>query len=196
MTHATAPRSRSIGRIAAILVAAIVGACGGGSASPTSPPGATGFEEFRTAGCAAWEALFRGVGNPDTASGSELTRALEAAIEDGDAAAIEQNAAAIRAELEAGREQAAIAGAWDPGAAPMDALDRVLVAFEAYVEAERAAAADGLGAAKGAGQAAFEAAGAIEAWGLLLTPATWAEVEAARPADSQPERCGDLPLSL
>jgi hypothetical protein len=190
---ATRPRSTRL--IAALLVGAVVAACGG-AASPTPHPGATTFEEFRTANCAAWEALFRGVGNPDTAAGSELSLALEAAIEAGDEATVTDKAAAIRAELEAGREHAAFAGAWEPGAAPMAAMDDVLVAFEAYVEAERAAAGDGLAAAKQAGQAAFEAAGAIEAWGRLLTQATWAEMQSARPAGAEPRQCGDLPITF
>ncbi|HEX4897384.1 MAG TPA: hypothetical protein VFV53_03395 [Candidatus Limnocylindrales bacterium] len=190
---ATRPRPTRL--VAALLVAAVVAACGG-AASPTPRPGATTFEEFRTANCAAWEAMFRGVGNPDTAAGSDLSHALEAAIEAGDEATVEAKAAAIRTELEAGREHAAFAGAWEPGAAPMAAMDAVLVAFEAYIEAERGAAMNGLSAAKGAGQAAFEAAGAMKAWETLLTRATWAEVDAARPAGDTPQPCGDLPISF
>ena len=189
-------RSRSIGLTAAFVVITVLAACGGGTASPTPRPGATTFAEFRTANCAAWESLFRGVGNPDTASGSDLSHALEDAIDGGDMAAVELNAAAIRDELEAGREHVAFAAAWAPGAAPMAQMDKLLIAFEAYVENERGAATEGLAAAKQKGQAAFEAVGAIEAWGLLLTPATWAEVNAARPADMQPQPCGDLPISF
>ena len=196
MKHSVAPRSRSIRLVAGLAIATLVAACGGGSASPTLRPGATSFEEFRTANCEAWEAMFEGVGNPDTAGGSELSHALDDAIAGGDMAAVERNAAAIHDVLEAGRERAAFAGSWAPGAAPMIQMDRVLVAFEVYIEAERAAAANGLSAAKQAGQAAFEAAGAMEAWGLLLTPATWAQFNAARPADDQPRPCGDLPISF
>lgn len=140
--------------------------------------------------------MFLAVGNPDTASGSELSLALDDAITSGDLAATDQKAAAIRAELEAGRVHVAVAASWPPGAAPMTQLDRVLAAFEVYVEAERAAASKGLNAAKQDAQAAFVAAGAVEAWSLLLAPETWAEVNAARPAGAQPERCGDLPISF
>jgi hypothetical protein len=196
MNRRNASRSRSIGLSAILAAAALVDACGGGSASPTLPPGATSFEEFRTASCAAWESLFRSVGNPDTAAGSELSHALEDAIARGDSATADQKAAAIHEELEAGRAHVAVAAAWAPGAAPMAQLDRVLVAFETYVAAERAAGGDGLTAAREKAQAAFEAAGAIEAWQLLLTPETWAEVNAARPAGLQPQPCGDLPISF
>ncbi|MEW5990252.1 MAG: hypothetical protein AB1736_02755 [Chloroflexota bacterium] len=182
--------------LAAVLVAAVVAACGGGVAGPTPRPGATSFQEFRTANCAAWESMFLAVGNPDTASGSELSLALDDAIASGDLATADLKAAAIRAELEAGRGHAAVAGAWPPAAVPMTQLDRVFVAFEAYVEAERAAAGKGLSVAKQEAQAALMATGAGEAWRLLLTPETWAEVNAARPANVRPERCGDLPISF
>ena len=179
-----------------LVAAALVAACGGGTASPTPPPGATTFEEFRTANCAAWESMFLAVGNPDTASGSELSHALEDAIDGGDFATADLTAAAIRDELEAGRAHVAVAAAWQPGAAPMAQLDRVLAAFETYVAAERAAGDDGLAAAKQKAQDAFEGTGAIEAWQLLLTPETWAEVNAARPAGVEPRPCGDLPISF
>jgi hypothetical protein len=199
MTHTGAPRChrlRIVELTAALLIAMIVAGCGGAPASPSTRPGATTFEEFRTANCAAWESMFLAVGNPDTASGSELSHALEDAIAGGDFATADRNAAAIREELETGRAHVAVAMSWPPSAAPMAQLDRVLVAFEVYIEAERAAAGKGLSAAKQEAQAAFEAAGALEAWGLLLTPDTWAEVNAARPAGVQPQPCGDLPISF
>ena len=195
MNH-NASRSRSIRLSVTLVTAALVAACGGGTASPTPPPGATTFEEFRTANCAAWESMFLAVGNPDTASGSELSHALEDAIAGGDFATADLTAAAIRDELEAGRAHVAVAAAWQPGAAPMAQLDRVLAAFETYVAAERAAGDDGLAAAKQKAQDAFEGTGAIEAWQLLLTPETWAEVNAARPAGVEPRPCGDLPISF
>ena len=198
--HAISGPTRSL-RVVAVALAAvvttvIVAACGGGAASPTPPPGATNFEEFRTANCAAWESMFLAVGNPDTGSGSDRSHAFEDAIAGRDLATADLEAAAIRDELETGRAHVAVAASWPPGAEPMAQLDRVLVAFEAYVEAERAAAGKGLSAAKQEAQAAFEATGALEAWSLLLTPDTWAEVNAARPAGVQPERCGDLPISF
>src|SRR3970282_2832511 len=117
---------------------------------------------------------------------SDRGHALEDASAGGGVATADLQAQAIRCELEAGRVTAAVAASWRPGAVPMAQMDRVLVAFEVYIEAERAAAAEGLAVARGEGQAAFEAAGALEAWGLLLTPDTWAEVNAARPAGAQP----------
>ncbi|TAK03117.1 MAG: hypothetical protein EPO36_00130 [Chloroflexota bacterium] len=179
-----------------LLAAALVATCGGGAVSPSPKPGATTFEEFRTAACAAWASLFEGYGNPDTNAPSDLRQDLEAAIEAGDTEAVERHAAAMLAELEAGRAHAAVGAAWSPGAEPMAAMGDVLAAFQAYVDAERAAAGSGLAEAKGAGQAAFETAGAIEAWTLLLTPDTWAEVNAARPSGSQPEPCGEVDISL
>ena len=196
MQRTNASRSRSIHLAIALLMATALAACGGGIAGPTRSPGATTFEEFRTANCAAWESMFLAVGNPDTASGSDLSHALEDAIAGGDVATADLQAQAIRDELEAGRVHAAVAASWRPGAVPMAQMDKVLVAFEVYIEAERAAAAEGLAVARGEGQAAFEAAGALEAWGLLLTPDTWAEVNAARPAGIQPRPCGDLPISF
>src|SRR3970282_2404404 len=103
---------------------------------------------------------------------SDRGHALEDASAGGGVATADLQAQASRDELEAGRAHAAVAASWPPGAAPMAQMDKVLVAFEVYIEAERAAAAEGLAVARGEGQAAFEAAGGLEGGGLLLSPGT------------------------
>ena len=44
----------------------------------------TSYEDYAFAACAAWDRLFVAVGNPDTASGSDLSRSLDAAVEASD----------------------------------------------------------------------------------------------------------------
>lgn len=193
-TPAIQPRRLALAGVA--IAALIVAACGTGSASPTPAPVATSFQEFRAGFCAAWESLFLAVGNPDTASGSELSDALDKAIVDGDAIAIEVAAGKVQDELEIGRSQVAYAAGWEPAAAPMAHMDRLFVGFEAMIEAQRAAASEGAAAAAGKGQAAFEAAGALDAWRAILTPASWSAVDASRPAGVSSENCGDLPVGM
>ncbi|HEX5588832.1 MAG TPA: hypothetical protein VFX65_00890 [Candidatus Limnocylindrales bacterium] len=202
-TAAQRPRSRRSARtrVAAatlLTVSLVLTACGAGGpgASPTGTPGATSFAEFREAFCATWASIFTAVGNPDAGSGSELSDAFEAAIERGDLVTAEAKALEIRNELEAGRRHAAFGGAWEPAAAGMGHLDRLLVAFGAYIEAQRAAAAAGAGPAQERAQAAFEAAGGMDAWTSVLTPETWAAAASARPADAPFENCGDLPIGM
>ena len=69
------------------------------------------------------------------------------------------------AELDRGRQQAAVARGWQPGAVSSEALDRVLVAFEADVAAHAASASPGASADQ---HAAFAAAGGVAAWSDLL----------------------------
>jgi len=133
--------------IAALLAAAIAG-CAAGAPSPvptpvptpTPLPGATSFAEYGVSFCSAWEALFRAVGNPDTAEGSVLSKALDAAVASHDGKAADRLAAEITTELESGRRDVARGGGWPPAAPMMKQLDRVFVAFEAMTAAKRAAA--------------------------------------------------------
>jgi len=157
---------RRLGVVAVLLIAVATGGCTPGPAAATPRPAAATYEEYFVAACAAWDAMFRAVGNPDTASGSDLSRALDAAMEAGDGASAERAAAAMVRELRAGREQVAIARGWAPRTAVMAQLDRVLAAFEVGVAAKLAVAKGEPSAVNP--QAAFEGAGGLEAWFAML----------------------------
>ena len=101
----------------AILVLAVA-ACSAPAAPSLAP--AT-FEEFATNACDAFEAMFRAVGNPDAGTDSELSKALEEAVQRGDPAEAGRLAEAITVELESGRQAASRAAAWPPGFAAMSA---------------------------------------------------------------------------
>jgi hypothetical protein len=144
------------------------------SAPAETREAASNADEFVEEWCLSFAAMTRAIGNPDTAADSELSASLDAAIEAGDQAGLDKMAFTIRSEIAAGRSHAVVAAGWAPGSAAADALDDVLAAFEAMVEAKRVAADQGLQAADAAGQAAFEAAGALAAWDRLR--ATLAEL--------------------
>jgi hypothetical protein len=112
--------------------------------------------------------MARAIGNPDTAADSQLSAALDAAIKDGDDARVEEMATAMQDELASGRRFAAVAGGWQPGAAAMVQLDRLIVAFQAMVEAKRAAADEGLAVVDAKGQQAFMDAGGLDAWHAMI----------------------------
>jgi hypothetical protein len=174
-----------------MLVAAACGA-GSGSAPPASQPApavATTYAEYATAFCSAFDALFQAVGNPDTGSGSILSKSLDAAVEAGDVAAAERAAAAMTTALEAGRQQATIAGGWQSAGPMMSQFDRVSVAFEAMVAAKKAAASHTPGASDP--QAAFERAGGVEAWTAMLK--AYPAVE--RPSGATQQACATAPIA-
>ena len=153
------------------------------AAGCTPQRAAASYEEYFVAACAAWDGLFRSVGNPDTGSGSELSRALDAAMTTGDVPAAERAAAGMATELEAARQQAAVAAGWAPRTAMMVQLDRVLAAFEVGTAAK-------LAVAKGAPnavdpQAAFEAAGGLEAWFAMIEAGRAAGLGQVNPANRQ-----------
>jgi hypothetical protein len=180
-----------------LLVATTGSSCSaaGATAAPTPKAVATSYADYHAAFCGAWESVFLAVGNPDTGGGSDLTRQMDSAIETGDMAAVDQIAGQIRAELETARVKVAYASGFDGGAKGMAAMDKLIVAFEALVEAKRAAAGEGLAAATEKGQAALRAAGGGDAWETILTADTWASVRAAQPPDV-PSRCENVPISL
>lgn len=169
------------------LVLAVPAACQGGAPSPSSSPVAASFEEYAVGFCAAFEALILAVGNPDTAAGSELSKALDAAVVAGDGTSADQLAAKITSELESGRQHVAYARGWPPAAPMMADLDRVFVAFEAMTAAKRTAANQGPDSVDP--QAAFEGAGGVDGWVAMLT--AWQTIE--RPDSVEP--CGSLPIS-
>jgi hypothetical protein len=137
-------------------------ACGAPGSSAIANPAAASYDEYAVASCAAWDALFRAVGNPDTGSGSDLSRALDAAVAAGDAASADRLAADIAKDLNAGRALVAVAGGWRPRALVMVQLDRIFAAYEAMIAAKRAKARHDPNAVDP--QAAFEQAGGIEAY--------------------------------
>jgi hypothetical protein len=173
--------------VAALLVA-IVAACGSGAPSPprsaalsASAAPAT-FDEFSTAFCRAFTSLIRAVGNPDAGTPSVMSKALDDAVAAGDTAAADRAAEAMLTELEAGRQQTAAAARWQPTAATMAHMDRLLVAFEAMTAAKRAVAH---ATASADPQKAFEQAGGVEAWGDLLSGVGSMQV----PAGASPKPC-------
>lgn len=172
----------------AILFAACGTGAPGTASSPEPRPVATSFEEYAVSFCSAWEALFQAVGNPDTAAGSVLSKALDEAVAAKDGPEASRLATEITAELESGRGHAAVAGGWAPAAPAMTQMDRLFVAFEAMIAAKAAAATGEPGAVDP--QAAFEQAGGVEAYFAMI------EAMRARPSAGQAgaQQCPNLPV--
>ena len=153
----------------AALIVVTLAACGSSPASvppslAPSPAPAT-FDESSTQFCGAFTSLIRAVGNPDTGTPSIMSKALDDAVAAQDGAAADRAADALIAELESGRAHTATAARWQPTAAIMADMDRLLVAFEASTTARRALAhlpgsADP--------QKAFEQAGGVQAWAGVI----------------------------
>ncbi len=174
------------------LIAAATAACATGAPSsalsPSSPAVATSFDEYAVGFCSAFEAMFRAVGNPDTAEGSELSKALDQAVaaHDGDTAT--RLGAEMTGILETGRQHVVFARGWQPAAATMVQLDRVLVAFEAMTAAKVAAANRAPNAVNP--QVAFEASGGLDAWTAMFE--AYAAIGSARPTAVPP--CAAVPV--
>jgi hypothetical protein len=149
---------------------------------------AASFEEYAVAFCSAFDSMFRAVGNPDTGSGSVLSKSLDDAVAAGDVASAERLAGTITSELEAGRQHVAVAGGWEPARPMMAQLDRVFVAFEAMIAAKRAAAAHAPNAV--VPQTAFEQAGGAEAWFAMFEALRTME----RPAGAAAHQCPTVPV--
>lgn len=189
-------RLRTLRPLAAIgLIATVIAACGAGgssaTSSPTGPPPAATFDEYAIMFCSAWGALFEAVGNPDTGAGSDLSLALDAAVEAKDGLEAGRLAGEIVDALEDGRRSAAAAGGWAPATRTMDAMDRVFVAFEAMTAAKVAVATGKPNAVDP--QVALEQAGGIEAWAALLM--AYQAMTVDRPADQASEACPGLPVA-
>jgi len=160
-------------------------------APPSVPSGslaAISYEEYWHTTCAAWDSLIRAVGNPETAEGSELSRALDAAVEARDGASADELAAEILTEITVGREHLAAARAWQPGERAVSATDGMFAAFEVMTEAKRAVANEEPGAPDP--QRAFEEAGGIEAWYAIFE----ALEETRAAAGSVAKPCPNVPL--
>ena len=184
--------------IAAIAMLAFAGcAATPPAARPSSPtvtprPPPSSYDEVTESLCAAWQALDRAVGNPDSGEGSELSDSLEAAAKRRDAAAAERAGTQIVAELETARQHAAEAGRWEPAAKAAEQMDRLLLAFKAMAEAQMEQARGSVSTDNGygdPGQAAFEQAGGMQAW--MGTLDATQELISQRP-DGPPRQCGDI----
>lgn len=169
------------------------------SAAPTQAPstpstttitgGATSFVEYSDAFCSAWASMFRAVGNIENGSGSELSLALDAAMEAKDAVKAGLLAEQINGELEVGRQRVAIAGAWPPAAESMTHLDRIFVALEKMTTAHVPLALGQPGAPDP--QSVLEQAGGIEAWMSFLD--TYPSLNGERPSGTSTQ-CEGLPI--
>jgi len=129
------------------------------SVAPSLAPAT--FDEFTTQFCGAVTSLFRAVGNPDANTPSVMSKALDDAVNAGDGVAADKAAAAMMAELESARVQTAAAARWQPTAAIMVHMDRLIVAYEALTTAKET-----LAHTPGSPDPfkAFEQAGGREAW--------------------------------
>jgi len=147
------------------LVVLAVAACGSGTSSAASSVAPSlapiTFDEFSTQFCGAFTSLFRAVGNPDANTPSVMSKALDDAVKAGDGPAADKAAAAMMTELESSRVQTAAADRWQPTAAIMVQMDRLIVAFEAMTTAKQT-----LAHTPGAPDpfTVFEQAGGREAW--------------------------------
>jgi hypothetical protein len=173
------------------------------SPPPTSSPSiavAASYKEYGVASCAAWEALFRAVGNPDTASGSDLSLALDAAVTAGDVTSAERLAGQIATELKAGRAEVAIAAGWQPRALAMVQFDRVFVGYEAMIAAKLVAAkrvplstpVNGAYPSGVSPQAAFEQAGGAEGYFAMLDLLG----RATPPPGETAQKCANVPVMM
>ena len=181
-------------RVAVIaLVVVTAAACGTGAPSavpsPTALPAATSFEEYAASFCSAWDAIFLAVGNPDTAEGSVMSKALDDAVAARNGPEAERLAAEITAELGSGRRHAAIAGGWPPAAPAMTELDRVFAGFMAMTAAKAAAAKSAPGAVDP--QTAFEQAGGVDGYFAMFE--AMRAMASSRPAGAQ--ECPNLPIA-
>lgn len=200
-----------VGLASSIVVVSIVGACSAATpstAAPTGPrsagpsaslevsvppasvPSAIAFDAFIMSACSAFDSMFVAVGNPDTGSGSVLSKQLDQAVEAKDGAAADRVAAVMTGELEAGRRHAAEAGRYPSGSPMMTQMDRVLAAFVVMVAAKRAIANGTPGAVDP--QTAFEGAGGVDAWLSMLAGVR----DIDRPSGEPPQTCPTVPVSL
>lgn len=166
-----AKASRALTVVAAVLLALAGAGCGPSAVGPTARPSVGSFQEFFATWCPAMQGMLRAIGNPDSGSDSDLSKALDAAIVAADPAAVDLISIQIRRELLAARELAASAATWPQGAEMATQMGRLFAAFDAGIEAKRAAASQGLEAANNQQQAAFEAAGGPAAWTGMIAAA-------------------------
>lgn len=155
------------------------------------PSGVATYEGFATNACSALVVLSRTVESGGFPGGSEPTRALDEAVRSANVERAEQLAAGILTELERGREYAAAAAAWQPGATAMSHLDRIFLAHEAVIRAKVQRAARDPSAPDAS--EVFRAAGGAAASEALERAAE--AVRRARPPDVAAYQCDDGRMS-
>jgi hypothetical protein len=160
--------------------------------SPTAVPAANSFDEYAVAFCSAWEHLFLAVGNPDTAEGSVLSKALDEAVASRDGTKAEQVAGQITQEIMSGREDVAVGAGWPPAAPIMVQMDRVFIGFQEMTAAKVAKAQGNSNAVDP--QVAFEGSGALVAWSAMFQ--AHAALGTERPASARVRRLADLAVTL
>jgi hypothetical protein len=175
--------------LAAGLIVVTGAACAAGASPPVPSPSAITFDGYAVAFCSAWGSLFDAVGNPDTGTGSALSKSLDDAVAAGDAATADRVGATITTKLEVARQQAAVAARWPTATTMLRNFDRVAVAYEAMIAAKRTAAAQPQSTANA--QGAFENAGGVEAWTAMFE--TYRTVE--RPTGSSQANCPAVPIA-
>ena len=170
--------------LAVVVLAVAACASSASSAPPSASPSLAPitFDEFSTQMCGAFTSLFRAVGNPDANTPSVMSKVLDDAVKAGDGPAADAAAAAMMAELESARVQAAAAARWQPTAAVMVQMDRLIVAFEALTTAKVT-----LAHTPGSPEPfkAFEQAGGREAWAGVVGGVGAIQV----PAGASPQPC-------
>jgi hypothetical protein len=173
--------------VLAVVVLAVAGCGASGAASSASPSASPSvapmtFDEFSTPFCGAFTSLFRAIGNPDANTPSVMSKVLDDAVKAGDGAAADAAAAPMMAELESARVQAAAAARWQPMAAVMVHMDRLIVAFEALTTAKVTFAHT-----PGSPEPfkAFEQAGGREAWAGVVDGVG----KMAVPSGASPQPC-------
>lgn len=175
------------------VVAAVAGCTGGTSlslppsalASPSatatpSASAATGGASvdeatFRAALEAAAAQLIAAIGNPDTGSPSDASRAFDEALERGDHATISSTAAVVLAHLSEGRATIARVAAWQPGAAQSREWDVLLAGIAAGITAMRDGGLAGDQAAVEAGRTHMGEVLQDHFWPAVRGPAAMAE---------------------
>ena len=132
--------------------------------------------------------MFLAVGNPETAEGSLLSKALDEAVLAKDGPEGKRLAAEITVELESGRRHVAAAAGWPPAAPAMAELDQMFVALTAMTAAKAAAAMGAPGSVDP--QVAFERAGGVDAFYAMFE--AMGAMGSARPAGAQ--QCPNVPI--
>jgi hypothetical protein len=171
--------------LAVAAAAASASACSGVAAPATVAPSPAPptFEAFSATMCSSFTSLFRAVGNPDANTPSVMSKALDDAVRSGDAAAADVAASAIIAELEAARAQALDAARYQPAAATMGQLEKLILAYEVMTGAKKAVAARLPGAIDPG--VAFKNAGGVTAWQGTVSGIGRLQV----PAGASPQPC-------
>ena len=149
------------------------------------------FEEFATDACDAFEAMFRAVGNPDAGTDSELSKALDEAVQRGDPAEAGRLAEAITVELESGRT----VGVTSSGLAAGLRDDEPARSRPPGIRGADRREAPGRGEFLWTGPSGGVRSGRwLDAWGAMFEAAR--AIQTARPANLPPHECEGVPISF